>query len=129
MVENVDDLTINDVFPVHFDVVIPVGASLLVVEAEGMEQLVLDSAMVQTALSAQGHRLTAALTTHVGVAATMQERTAGCYAQSIKYRTTAVKQQRMQKFCRIKIRGIFNLSHIPVLTPKQPRSTKLCRSL
>lgn len=107
--------------------VIPVRAGLLVVEAEGMEQLVLDSAVVQAALSAQGHRLTATLTTHVGVAAVVKERTEGFYAQLIKYGTTAMKLQRNGKaernsgppVCRMSLMGIFNPSDIPFLTLKQ----------
>lgn len=61
--------TFNDVLPHHPDVAVPVGAGLLVVEAQGMEQLVLHRAVVQTALAAQGHHLFATLATHVGVAA------------------------------------------------------------
>lgn len=57
----------------HFDVVVPVRTGLLVVEAEGMEQLVLDGAMVQTSLSGQGHGLTATLAAHIGVAAVATE--------------------------------------------------------
>lgn len=62
-------LTIDDVFPVHLDVVVPVGAGLFMVEAEGVEQLMLDGAVVQAALTAQRHSLTTASTTHIGVAA------------------------------------------------------------
>lgn len=58
-------LTINDVFPVHPDVVVPVGAGLFMVEAHGMEQLMLDSAVVQTPLTVQRHSLTTTLTTHI----------------------------------------------------------------
>ncbi|KAG7221785.1 hypothetical protein INR49_028859, partial [Caranx melampygus] len=49
---------------VHLDVAVPVRASLLVVEAEGMEQLVLDSAVIEASLTAQRDSLSAALTTH-----------------------------------------------------------------
>lgn len=38
------------------------------VEAKGVEQLMLDGAVVQTALTAQRHSLTTTLTAHVGVA-------------------------------------------------------------
>lgn len=62
-------LTIDDVIPVDLDVAVSVRAGLLVVEAQGVEQLVLDGAVVQTALTIQRHRLTSALTTHVRVAA------------------------------------------------------------
>lgn len=39
------------------------------VEAKGMEQLMLDSAVVQAALTAQRHSLTTTLATDVGIAA------------------------------------------------------------
>lgn len=58
-------LTVNDVLPVHPDVAVSVRASLFVVEAEGVQQLVLHSAVVQAALTTQRHRLTAALTADV----------------------------------------------------------------
>lgn len=58
-----------DVLPQDPDVLVPVRAALFVVEAEGVEQLVLDGAVVQTALTAQRHSLTTTLTAHVGIAA------------------------------------------------------------
>ena len=61
-------LTLDDVFPDHSDVVVPVAAGLLVVEAQGVEQLVLDGAVVQAATAAQRHRLTTSATAHVRVA-------------------------------------------------------------
>ena len=67
-------ITINDVVPVYSDVVVPVGAGLLVVEAEGVEQLMLNGAVVQTASSAQRHGLTTTLTTHIWVAAVITEK-------------------------------------------------------
>lgn len=48
---------------------VPVRAGLLMVKAEGVEELMVDGAVVQTALSAQRHRLTTPLTAHVGVTA------------------------------------------------------------
>lgn len=61
-------LTITDVFPGHPDVVVPVRAGLFVVEPEGMQQLMLHSAVVETTLTAQRHSLTTTLTAHVRVA-------------------------------------------------------------
>lgn len=58
-----------DVLPQHADVIVPVGATLFVVEAEGVEELVLDGAVVQAALTVQGQSLGVTLATHVGVAA------------------------------------------------------------
>lgn len=58
-----------DVLPQHADVIVPVGATLFVVEAEGVEELVLDGAVVQAALTVQGQGLGVTLATHVGVAA------------------------------------------------------------
>lgn len=50
--------------------VVPVRAGLFMVEAEGVEQLMLDSVVVQTTLATQRHSLTTiTLTTHPGVAA------------------------------------------------------------
>lgn len=49
--------------------VVPVRASLFMVEAKGMEQLMLDGAVVQTTLTTQRHSLTTTLTTHIGIAA------------------------------------------------------------
>lgn len=62
-------LTLDDVFPLHPDVVVPVGAGLLVVEAQGVEQLVLDGAVVEASAAGQRHSLSAALATHGRVAA------------------------------------------------------------
>lgn len=56
-----------DVLPQDADVSVPVGATLFVVEAEGVEQLVLDRAVVQAALAVQGQGLGVALATHVRV--------------------------------------------------------------
>lgn len=67
--------TINNVFPVHPDVVVPVRAGLFMVEAKGVEQLMLDSVVVQTTLATQRHSLTTiTLTTHPGVAAVHTQR-------------------------------------------------------
>jgi len=45
-------------------VVVPVGAGLLVVEAQGVEQLVLHGAVVQAALAGQGQNLLSPTTTN-----------------------------------------------------------------
>lgn len=63
-------LTLNDVIPDHLDVVVPVRAGLFVVEPEGMQQLVLHSAVVETALTAQRHGLPTTRTPHVRPATT-----------------------------------------------------------
>lgn len=47
---------------------VPVGATLLVAEAQRVEQLVLDRSVVNAAAVAQRQRLAVALATHVGVA-------------------------------------------------------------
>ena len=62
-------LTIDDVLPGHLDVLVAVGARLLVVKAQGMQQLELDRPVVEAALPGQGHHLLTPLTTHPGVAA------------------------------------------------------------
>lgn len=62
-------LTINDVFPVHPNVVVSVGTCLFMVKTKGMEQLMLNGAMVQTTLTTQRHSLTTTLTAHIGIAA------------------------------------------------------------
>lgn len=54
-----------DVLPQDSDVTVPVRATLFVVEAEGVEQLVLDGAVVQAALTVQRQGLGVALATHV----------------------------------------------------------------
>lgn len=46
-------LTWLDVLPHDADVTVPVGATLFVVEAEGVEQLMLDGAVVNAALTIQ----------------------------------------------------------------------------
>lgn len=50
--------------------VVPVRAGLFMVEPEGMQQLVLHSAVVETALTTQRHDLTATRTAHVWPATT-----------------------------------------------------------
>lgn len=62
-----------DVLPQDADVFVPVGATLLVVEAEGVEQLVLDGAVVQTALSVQREPLGITTASHVGVTAVIDQ--------------------------------------------------------
>lgn len=54
-----------DVLPQDADVRVPVGATLLVVEAEGVEQLMLDGAVVQAALPVQRQGLGITPATHV----------------------------------------------------------------
>lgn len=58
-----------DVLPQDADVIVPVGATLFMVEAEGVEQLVLDGAVVQAALAVQGQALGITPATHVRVTA------------------------------------------------------------
>lgn len=62
-------LTRLDVLPQDSDVLVSVGAALLVVEAEGVEQLVLDGAVVEAALAVQGQRLGVTAAADVGVTA------------------------------------------------------------
>lgn len=71
-----DNLTFTDVVPHHLDVIVPVRAGLLMVEAEGVQQLVLHSAVIETTLTAERHCLATALTAHPGVAAACTNRTA-----------------------------------------------------
>lgn len=61
-------LTWLDVLPQDADVSVPVGATLFVVEAEGVEQLMLDGAVVQAALTIQRQGLGVTPATHVRVA-------------------------------------------------------------
>lgn len=58
-----------DVLPQDPDVLVPVGATLFVVEAEGVEQLVLDGAVVEAALTVQRQRLGITNAADVGVTA------------------------------------------------------------
>lgn len=58
-------LTWLDVLVQDADVTIPVGATLFVMEAEGVEQLMLDGAVVQTALPVQRQGLGVTPTAHV----------------------------------------------------------------
>lgn len=60
-------LTWLDVLVQDADVTIPVGATLFVVEAEGVEQLMLDGAVVQAALLVQRQGLGVTQTAHVWV--------------------------------------------------------------
>ena len=55
------------------DVLVPVTATLLVFEAQGVQQLVLDSVVVDAALTTQRQGLTIAKTSHVGVAAETEQ--------------------------------------------------------
>lgn len=61
--------TCHDILNQNLDVVVPVGAAVLVVEAEDVEQLVLHCPHFDTALTAEGHHLDAAQSAHEGVAA------------------------------------------------------------
>lgn len=61
--------TCYDVLDQNVDVTVPVGAAVLVVEAEDVEQLVLHRPHVDAALTAEGHGLDAAQSAHEGVAA------------------------------------------------------------
>lgn len=58
-------LTWLDVLVQDADVTIPVGATLFMVEAEGVEQLMLDGAVVQAALLVQRQGLGVTPTAHV----------------------------------------------------------------
>lgn len=58
-----------DVLPQDTDVLVPVGAALLVVEAEGVEQLVLDGVVVEAALTVQRQSLGVTTAANVGVTA------------------------------------------------------------
>lgn len=60
-------LTWLDVLPQDADVSVPVGATLFVVEAEGVQQLMLDGAVVQAALTIQRQGLGVTPATHVRV--------------------------------------------------------------
>lgn len=60
-------LTGCDVLPQDSDVLVPVGATLLMVETEGVEQLVLDGVMVETTLTVQRHCLGITTATDIGV--------------------------------------------------------------
>lgn len=62
-------LTRLDVVPQDFNVLVSVRATLLVVEAQSVQQLVLDGVVVETALTVQGQSLGITTTAHVGVAA------------------------------------------------------------
>lgn len=68
--------TLNDILQQNLDVLVPVGPTVLMVEAQGVKQLVLDRSIVNAALTTQGHCLTVALSAHIGVAsAEMLDRT------------------------------------------------------
>ena len=62
------ELTFLNVLVEDVDVCVPVGADVLVVEAQSVEDLVLHRAGVQTAVGLQGDRLSSPLTSHVGPA-------------------------------------------------------------
>lgn len=56
-----------DVLPHDADVIVPVRTALFVVEAEGVEQLVLDGVVVDAAISVQRNRLGSTSAADVGV--------------------------------------------------------------
>lgn len=62
-------LTLVDVVPVDFDVVVAVVAGVLVVEAQRVQQLVLDDAVTQAAEPLQGEHLLASGGTQRGITA------------------------------------------------------------
>lgn len=64
-------LTRLDVLPQDFDVLVSVGATLFVVEAEGVQQLMLDGVVVEAALTVQGHLLGITTAADVGVTAAL----------------------------------------------------------
>lgn len=61
--------TRHDVLQEDLDVLVPVGATMLVVEAQDVDQLVLDHSLIDAAQSADGHFLLVALAPHEGEAA------------------------------------------------------------
>lgn len=65
-------LTRLDVLQQHLNVVVPVRAGLLVVEAQGVQKLMLNSAVVQAATASQRQLLSITTTTNEGVAAAAQ---------------------------------------------------------
>lgn len=69
--------TINYVLPVDVDVVVTVTAGLLMVKAQGMEELMLDGVVVQAALTGQRHSLGITLTANIGVASGEKSRAEG----------------------------------------------------
>lgn len=56
-----------------FDVVVSIRAGLLVVESQGVEQLVLDGAVVKASPLGQRHHLLTATTANVGVTAGLDQ--------------------------------------------------------
>ena len=72
-----ESLTRLDVLQQHPDVLVAVRAGLLMVEAQGVQQLVLYSVVVQAALTTQGHRLGVTGATHEGIAPTIREAVGG----------------------------------------------------
>lgn len=61
-----------DVLPKDSDVLVPVGAALLMVEAKGVEQLMLDSAVVYAPCSIQRQVLGITSAANVGVTAVIK---------------------------------------------------------
>ncbi len=61
-------LTFHDVLHQDLDVLVPVGTTVFVLEAQNMEQLVLDRPEVNAALTAQRNCLAVALAAHAGKA-------------------------------------------------------------
>lgn len=75
-------LTIDNVLPDDADVFVTVIAGLLVVEAQSVEQLMLDCIVVQAARTAQRHGLSVSTATNVGVASRSgRSRTTGSLSQ------------------------------------------------
>ena len=66
-------LTLHHVLQQDAYVLVPVGARLLVVEAERVQQLVLDGALEDTPLAADGHRLGLPPAPHEGEAPVRKE--------------------------------------------------------
>lgn len=62
-------LTLVDVLPHDFDILVAVVAGVLVVEAERVQQLVLDDAVTQAAVPLQGDHLLASGGTQRGITA------------------------------------------------------------
>lgn len=64
--------TFDDVVEQNLDVLVPVRATVLVVEAEDVKQLVLHRPKEDATLAAQRHRLNVALSADIGVASAAQ---------------------------------------------------------
>ena len=62
------DVTFNNVLPDHTDVVVTVTAGLFMVESQGVEELMLDSFVVDATIAVQRHNLGITTAADVGPA-------------------------------------------------------------